>query len=155
MKVKSLLKIASKCKTEDDVKALLETLKRVFANAGPLNHLYLHNEESDMEGRHPNVCFHLSHEISNSYITAIRPEIRGEKFTVIVSTNRMLDDLGLASKAWEPLEDMEELVEVNDDKTIKEIAMEAKELAIANHVRLIEQVGVTYAAAKAAALESW
>lgn len=155
MKVKSLLKIASKCKTEDDVKALLETLKRVFANSGPLTHLYLHNDEADMEGGHPNVFFDLSREISSSYITTIRPEIRDEKFTVVVTTNRMLDGLGLLSTTWDTLEDMDESIDVSDDKTIKEIAMEARELAIANHVRLIEQVGVTHAAAKAAAIESW
>ncbi len=155
MKVKSLLKIASKCKTEEDASALLDRLIRTFKNENPVKRLPWYNEDYSMEDNNPSVKFELNHVISNYYITMIRPEIRGGKLTVLVSTNRMLDDLGIASKRWEVTQEMEDLIECDDESTITDIAFRAKQYALSNHTRLIEAVGVSSATAKEFAERSW
>ena len=93
MKVKSFLAKAAKCKTQDDADKLLDTLERVFGNARPLAHLPRYNSEAYMEDNAPFVRFELNQEISEHYITMIRPEIRDGKLMVDVVTNRMLDGI--------------------------------------------------------------
>ena len=153
--VKSLLTKAVKCKIQADADDLLETLERVFGNTRPLSHLPQHNSEAYMEGDEPFVHFELNQEISQHYITMIRPEIRNGKLVVDVVTNRMLDGMGMSSQSWNAEEGMEDTIEADDDRTIAELAQRAKELAIANHAQLIERVGVAHAVALEAAEKSW
>ena len=156
MKVKSLLAIAAKCKTPEDANKLMDTLRRVFANTRPVGHLPEYNAEAYMEGDQPFVRFELNKEISDHYITMIRPEIRHGKFVVVVVTNHMLDGLGMSSQSWAEVEGMDDLIEADDeDRPISDLANRAKELAIINHARLIERVGVTYSNALKAAKKSW
>lgn len=155
MKVKSLLAKAAKCKTQADVDKLLDTLERVFGNAKPLAHLPQYNSEAYMEDDTPFVRFELNQEISEHYITMIRPEIRDGKLVVDVVTNRMLDGMGMSSQSWEAEEGMEDTIEADDDRTIADLAQRAKELAIANHAQLIERVGVAHSVALDAAEKSW
>lgn len=156
MKVKSLLAKAAKCKTQADADKLLETLKRVFGNAKPVCHLGWYNPEAYMEGDKPFVGFELNQEISEHYITMIRPEIRNGEFVVVVTTNHMLDGLGMSSQSWEAVEGMEEdVIEGDADRPVADMAQRAKEIAIANHAQLIERVGVSHAVALDAAEKSW
>ena len=156
MKVKSLLAKAAKCKTQADADNLLNTLQRVFGNAKPVCHLGSFNSEAYMEGDKPFVHFELNQEISEHYITMIRPEIRDGKFVVVVITNHMLDGLGMNSKSWKTVEGLDEdVLEGDADRTVADMAQRAKELAIANHAQLIERVGVSHAVALEAAEKSW
>lgn len=155
MKVKFLLTLAAKCKTEADADELLNTLQRVFGNARPLSHLYQANSTSSMEGDMPCVSFELNQEISEHYITMIRPEIRGGQLVVDVQTHHMLDGLGMSSKNWGAVEGMEDAIEANEDRTVLDLARRAKEMAIANHAQLIERVGVPAKVARQAAKKSW
>lgn len=155
MKVKSLLAKAAKCKTQVDADKLLDTLERVFGNARPLAHLPRYNSEAYMEDNAPFVRFELNQEISEHYITMIRPEIRDGKLMVDVVTNRMLDGMGMSSQSWEAEDGMEGTIEADDDRTITDLAQRAKELAIANHAQLIERVGVAHSVALDAAEKSW
>lgn len=156
MKVKSLLAKAAKCKTQADADKLLDTLQRVFGNAKPVCHLYWYNSEAYMEDDKPCVRFELNQEISEHYITMIRPEIRDGKFVVDVVTNHMLDGLGMSSQSWEVVEGMEDAIEsYDDDQPVATLAQRAKELAIANHAQLIERVGVSHSVALDAAEKSW
>mgnify|MGYP007095981364 CR=1 FL=1 len=155
MKVKSLLAKAAKCKTQEEADKLLDTLERVFGNARPLAHLPRYNSEAYMEDDAPFVRFELNQEISEHYITMIRPEIRNGKLVVDVVTNRMLDGMGMSSQSWEAEDGMEDTIEADDDRTIADLAQRAKELAIANHAQLIERVGVAHSVALDAAEKSW
>lgn len=155
MKVKSLLAKAAKCKTQEDADKLLDTLERVFGNARPLAHLPRYNSEAYMEDDAPFVRFELNQEISEHYITMIRPEIRDGKLVVDVVTNRMLDGMGMSSQSWEAEDGMEDTIEADGDRTIADLAQHAKELAIANHAQLIERVGVAHSVALDAAEKSW
>lgn len=155
MKVKSLLAKAAKCKTQDGADNLLVTLERVFGNARPLAHLPQYNSEAYIEDNAPFVHFELNQEISEHYITMIRPEIRDGKLVVDVVTNHMLDGMGLSSQSWQAVEGMEDTIEADDDRTIADLAQLAKELAIANHAQLIERVGVAHSVALEAAEKSW
>ena len=155
MKVKSLLAQAAKCVTEQNADNLLETLKRVFSNARPLSRLTMANEEGYMEGDKAFVRFELNREISDHYVTMIRPEIRDDTLVVVVVTNRMLDGHGMQSKSWEVFEEMEEVIEGRPDQTVAELARLAANCAIADHRKLIERVGVPPAVAKLAAKKSW
>lgn len=134
---------------------MLDTLERVFGNARPLAHLPRYNSEAYMEDDAPFVRFELNQEISEHYITMIRPEIRDGKLVVDVVTNRMLDGMGMSSQSWEAEDGMEDTIEADDDRTIADLAQRAKELAIANHAQLIERVGVAHSVALDAAEKSW
>lgn len=155
MKVKSLLAKAANCKTNADADKLLETLQRVFGNAKPVCHLDWFNSQAYMEDEKPFVSFELNQEISEHYITMIRPEIRDGKFVVDVVTNHMLDGLGMSSQSWQAVDGMEDSIEGDDSQPVADLAQRAKELAIANHAQLIEHVGVSHAVALDAAEKSW
>lgn len=155
MKVKTLLAQAAECKTQEDADKLLDTLQRVFGSTKQLAHLPEYNSEAYMEGDKPFVRFELNQEISEHYITMIRPEIRNGELVVVVETDHMLDGLGMSSKSWETEDGMEDVIEADDDRTVADLAKRAKELAIANHAQLIERVGVAHAVALKAAQKSW
>jgi len=155
MKVKFLLAKAAKCKTEADANSLLETLATAFSSTRQLAHLPQYNEEAYMEENQPLVRFELNKEISEHYITMIRPEIRDGKFVLVVVTNHMLDGLGMSSKSWEAEEGMDDVIEADDSRTIADLAKRAREIAIANHAQLIERVGVAHTLALAVAKKSW
>lgn len=156
MNVSTLLEQASQCKTEEDAAQLLQALQDAFCDEGPLSHLPMANPQSYMEGDAPFVNFELNRIISEYYITMIRPEIRDGELTVVIVTNHMKDGLGMGSQDWEVVEGLdEELIEARPEQTIEELATRAKELAIADHRLLIEQVGVSESNAQDAALKSW
>ena len=155
MKVSSLLRKASECKTEAAARTLLATLERAFSKAKPLSHIGTYNPESFMEDGQPCVHFELTKVISNHYVTTVRPEIRDGKLIVDVVTNHMLDGLGIGSQSWEPVEGMEERIEASEDQTVLALAEQARKLAIANHAELIERVGVARSIALTAAAKSW
>lgn len=155
MKVKSILAKAAKCNTQDDADTLLETLRNAFGNARPVAHLPQQNHEAYLENDEPFVHFELNQEISNHYITMIRPEIRNGKLVVDVVTNNMLDGLGTSSQSWEPVDGMDDTLEGAESQTIADLARRAKELAIANHAQLLERVGVAQAEALKMAKKTW
>lgn len=156
MKIKTLLTKAKICVTEDDVQKLLETLKRVFGNSRPLSHLCQANDEAYMENDgNPFVRFELNREINDDYITMIRPEIRDETIVISVVTHRMLDGFGMMSQNWESIEEMDDLIKCEPDRTVSDIAIRAAELAIFHHRMLIESVGVPQEIADKAAKECW
>ena len=154
--VAALLEQAAQCKTEADADQLLQDLTDAFVEAGPLAHLEEANSEAYMEDDGPFVRFELNRVISDSFITMIRPEIRSGELVVVVVTNHMKDGLGMQSKSWDVANGLdEEVIEGRPEQTINELANQAKELAMADHRLLIEQVGVTTAAAAEAVQKSW
>jgi hypothetical protein len=156
MNVSTLLAQAAQCKTEEDAEQLLKALQAAFGGSGPIAHLYPANEEAYMEGEAPFVRFELNRIISEHYITMIRPEIRAGQLAVVVVTNHMKDGLGMGSQHWEVANGLdEEVIEATPEQTIEELATRAKELALADHRLLIEQVGVPQSAAAEAAQQSW
>lgn len=155
MKIKSLLAKAAKCKNDSDAEKLLETLKRIFGNHKLLSNLSINNECFMMEDDCPNAEFELNKEISDEYITMIRPEIRHGAFAVVICTYRMLDKLGMCSKNFEKIAEMDHLIEPNENETINDVCKQSYDLAIANHQSLIESVGVPHLVAKKTAKASW
>ena len=97
--------------------------------------------------------------ISGDYITMIRPEIRDANMSVSVVTNRMLDGLGMSSSHWEIAsvegEILEDVIDVDEDRDVLDVAKQAAELAISHHQQLIEQVGVPHEIAAKTAHECW
>jgi hypothetical protein len=159
MQIKKLLAKAAACTTEKDASDLLDTLIEAFSQAKPLSHLGVFNQEAYLEDGQPYVRFELNREISNIdkyYVTMIRPEIRGGKLAVVVVTYHMKDGLGMGSKNWEVAAGLEEeVIEPDESATVAQVARQAKTLAIADHCKLIEHVGVPKAVAAKTATLSW
>lgn len=155
MKIETLLSLAAVCKTKQDAVSIGLALEGVFNQTQALKHLPTANNEAHMEGESVFVGVELNREISNHYITMIRPEIREGTLSVIVCTQHMRDGLGLASTSWEALPDMEELLKPLQGETIAGMATRAKLIAIAHHAELIRRVGVPEEQAKIAARKSW
>lgn len=156
MKVKTLLAMAAKCTTEKDAQTLLSKLSEAFEVTRALGHLGVMNQDFMMEDSGPYVKFELNHVISEHYITCIAPEVRDGKLSIVVTTNHMLDGLGLSSQSWSVVEGLEEdVIEAKDDQSISDLAKVAKMLALANHAELISRVGVLSQQAKIAAKKSW
>jgi hypothetical protein len=156
MKAKSLLAQAARCKTNADAAKLLETLQRVFGNAKQIAHLPIRNEDYSMEGDKPFVRFEMHREISDHYVSEIRPEIRDGELVVCVVTNHMKDGHGLSSQNWHVVDGFdEEVITADPDQTVAQLAKRASEFAIADHRRLIERVGVPHDLAVVTAEKSW
>ena len=154
MKIKTLLTRANRCKTDEDAKKLLDMLKQAFGKSRALSHLYTYNEEAYIEDS-AFACFEFNREISDDYVTMIKPQIREGELSVCVVTNRMLDGLGMMSQHWEAIEDMDDLIECEPDRTVSDIAIRATELAISQHRMLIENVGIPQAMAEETAKKCW
>jgi hypothetical protein len=156
MKIKTLLDKANKCMTVEDAQELLETLKRVFGNSRPLSHLCQTNDEAYMkDDEKPCVHFELNREISDDFVTTIRPEISDGAVVVSVLTNHMLDGHGMMSKHREVIEVMDDLIECEPYRTVLDVAQRAAELAISQHRMLIESIGVPQIIAEEAAKKCW
>ena len=156
MKISAFLNAAKKCTTPADVATLELMVREAFMATKALRYLTPANNESDLEapgGAY--LHFEANRVISDEYITMIRPEIRDGKFVIAVVTNRMLDKHGLASKSWDQLEDMDDLIEAEPEQSVYELAQAAKDKAIDHHMRLIESVGVPRVFAGKAAQRSW
>lgn len=155
MKIKSILAQAAKCTTPEDAQNLLETMKRVFGNHKLLSHLGIYNDEYYMEDEKPFVRFELNREISDEYVTMIRPEIRDDKFIVVVQMNRMNDKLGMWSRDFEVVDGMDDDFEQDGEQTIDKVCKRVVAQAIGYHQLLIESVGVPESLAKKTAKSSW
>jgi hypothetical protein len=155
MKVKTLLAKAARCKTAADVDSFSHVMRDAFGRSGPLSHLPEANDEAYMEEDKPFVRFELNREISDHYITMIRPEVRNGELVVVVTTNHMLDGLGMQSQNWEVVEGMEEVIEAQPEWTVAALARLAADCAIADHRELLERLGVPHQVAKQAAKKSW
>lgn len=152
MKVSALLIKAKKAANAD---AVLKLLQEEFGNAKLLNHLHEANSEAYMEGDNPFVRFELNREISDHYITMIRPEIRNGALSIVVATNHMLDGFGMSSQRWVTPEGMDDLLEAYPEQTTSQLAKRAAELAIIHHRQLIENVGVPMNVALKTAKKCW
>lgn len=156
MKISAFLTAAKKCTTPADVATLELQVREAFMATKALAHLTQANNESDRETPgDAYLRFEANRVISDEYITMIRPEISQGVFVITVVTNRMLDKHGLASKSWEQLEDMDDLIEADSQSTVHSMAKAAKDKAIDHHLRLIESVGVPRVFAGRAAQRSW
>lgn len=155
MKVKTLLAKAARCETTEDAVALSDSMQEAFEKTRALSHLPQANVEAYVEGDEPFVRFELNREISEHYITMIRPEIRSGEMVVVVATNHMLDGLGMQSQNWEVVDGMEVVIEAQPEQTVSELAKLAADCAIADHRELIERLGVPTDVAKKAAQKSW
>jgi hypothetical protein len=159
MNVQTLLDQAANCKTDDDAHNLVLALTEAFTEGDgrPLSHLPVYNQDWSMEDEGPYVQFELNREITEHYITTIKPEIRGGKFAIVVRTNHMKDGLGMQSQNYELVNGFDEEVieDVDGERTIDDLAQRAAELAIADHRMLIERVGVPEAIAKETAEKCW
>lgn len=155
MKIKSILAQAAKCTTQEDAQNLLETMKRVFGNHKLLSHLGIYNDEYYIEDEKPFVRFELNREISDEYVTMIRPEIRGGKFIVVVQMIRMNDKLGMWSRDFEVVHGMDDDFEQDGEQTIDKVCKRVVAQAIGYHQLLIESVGVPESLAKKTAKSSW
>ena len=154
MKIKTLITRSNLCKTDEDAQKLLDMLKQAFVKSRALSHLYTYNEEAYMEDS-VLACFEFNREISDDYVTMIKPEIRDAEVTVCVVTSRMVDGLGMMSQHWETIEGMDDLIECEPDRTVSDVAQRAAELAISHHRMLIESVGVPRVIAEETANKSW
>jgi hypothetical protein len=156
MNVQTLLDQAAQCKTDSDAQDLCQAMQAAFTESGPLSHLPVYNPDFNMEAAGPYVQFELNREISEYYITAIKPEIRDGQFVIVVRTSFIKDGLGMQSQNYDTVEGFdEEVIEGEPEQNIEELAQKAKELALADHRLLIERVGVPESAARDAALASW
>lgn len=156
MNVQTLLDQAAQCKTDSDAQDLCLAMQEAFTTDGPLAHLPVYNPDFNMEADGPYVQFELNREISQHYITAVKPEIRGGQFAIVVRTSYMKDGLGMQSSNYELADGLdEEVVEGQPEQTLEELAQRAKEFALEHHRQLIERVGVPEGAARDAALASW
>jgi hypothetical protein len=160
MKAATLLKQAAKCKLKDDARKLLDRLTEAFqVNKSKIGHLETANDDCYIEDDRGVVSVEFNRKISDDYIIMIRPEIRDGKMIVLVVTNRMLDGLGMQSKRWEVATvngaELEDLIEVDEDRVVLDVAKRAAELAISHHQRLIEQVGVPQEIAAKTAQKCW
>lgn len=155
MKVKTLLSKAKKCKTNEDAHELIKTLESIMRNTNALKHLPTHNHEAYLEDDELFVQFEFNRVLSEHYITMIRPEVRGDKFVIVVSTQRMLDGLGLESQSWESVNNLDDQIDSEESDTITRMAQKAKTLAIYHQTWLIEQLGVSDDVAFKVAVRSW
>lgn len=156
MNVQTLLDQAAQCKTDSDAQDLGLAMQAAFTDNGPLSHLPVYNPDFNMEDAGPYVQFELNRQISEYYVTAIKPEIRDGQFVIVVRTCFMKDGLGMQSQNYDTVDGFdEEVIEGEPEQTIEELAQKAKELAIADHRLRIERVGVPESAARDAALASW
>lgn len=156
MKIKTILKRAAKCITKADSQAILGLWMDQWRKQRPLAHLDVYNEEGYLEAEgQPSAQFELNRVISDDYITMIRPVIRQGEVYVYVRTQRMLDGMGMSSKSWETLENMDDTIEPSEGQTVAQLAATARDLAIAHHRQLIESVGVPLAVARETAEKCW
>jgi hypothetical protein len=156
MNVQTLLDQAARCENETDAHDLCLAMQAAFTDSGPLSHLPVYNPDCNMEDAGPYVQFELNREITEYYITAIKPEIRDGKFAIVVRTSYIKDGLGMQSQNYEIVDGFdEEVIDGQPEQAIEDLAQRAKELALADHRLLIERVGVPEAAAREAALASW
>ena len=155
MKIKTLITRANRCKTDEEAQKMLDMLKQAFGKSSRLSHLYTYNDDASMEEDSVFVSFEFNREISDDYVTMIKPEIRNAEVTVCVITSRMLDGLGMMSQHWEAIEGMDDLIECEPDRAVSDIAQRTVELAISHHRILIESVGVTQEIAEETAKKSW
>jgi hypothetical protein len=155
MKIKTLLAQAAKCNSEDEAEKLLQALTDAFAATRALRHLPQFNSESSLESDGPMVQVEFNRLISEHYVTMIRPEIRAGKLAIVIQTNNMLDGNGLDSRDYKVVDDMEEVFDADEDRTVADLATRAKEQAIMHHEQLIERVGVPHAAAVRVAASTW
>ena len=127
---------------------------QAFSKNRALSHLYTHNKEAYMEDS-AFVGFEFNREISDCYVTMIRPEIRDGQVSVSVILNQMLDGLGMMSQNWKAVDGMDDLIECDPDQTISDVAQKVVELAILHHCSLIEKVGVSQVIAEETAKKCW
>lgn len=155
MKIKTLLAQAQACRTDEDAGRLCAVLQDAVHNNKLLRALISGNRDYGMEGDNPFVQFEMSHVISDHYVTTIRPEIRDNALTVVVSTNRMLDGRGMCSQNWELHNDMIAVIETTPDQTVAQVAKLAGEKAAEFHAQLISEVGVPLNFAREVAKVCW
>ena len=156
MKVQTLLDQAAQCKTVSDAQDLCLAMQAAFANCSALSHLGVYNPDYTMEADGPYAQFELNREISEYYVTAIKPGIRSGEFFVDVRTTHMKDGRGLLSRSWANVDGLdEEVIDVLSDEAVEDVAQRAKEMALLHQSLLIERAGVPEAAAREAALASW
>lgn len=155
MKIKSLLKLASKCETDQDADNLYKAIKLEIRKIPKLSNLLVLNVERVMEEETPLVSFELVRVISAMYLTAIRLEIRSGSFTISVITSLAKDRLGISSETFEILAGMDVLIEPLPEQTLSQVMKQAVEIATANHSELIQEVGVKPITALAIARKSW
>ena len=158
MNTTELLKQASKYKSEAAARKLLDALTDAFQES-KIGHLETANGDFRLEDDGVFVSIEFNREISGDYITMIKPEIRGGKLSVYVATDRMLDGIGMQSQNWKLATagqaELEDEIEVDEDREISDVAERAAKLAIQHHQRLIEQVGVPDSIAAETARQCW
>lgn len=154
MKIKTLLRLAKRCKTDADAQKLLAKLQQAFGKSRVLRHLSVNNEEAIIEDQ-AFVRFEFNREISDDYVVMIQPQIRDGECSVIIQTNRMLDRLGMSSQHWEVIEGMEDQIECDPERSVSDVAQRAAELGILHHKMLIESVGVPETIARKTAEKCW
>lgn len=85
----------------------------------------------------------------------IRPEIRGGKFSVTVQVIHFRDALGVGSRSWETLTDLDETIESDAIQTLASMTLKAKKMAISHHTQLIQRAGVVHSVALSQAKKHW
>lgn len=155
MHVKLFLEQAANCKTQEDADILLGKLQQHFCRTSALAHLPQYNVEAYMCGDSPFLRVELKSTISGYYVTEIRPDIREGKFFVDIETLHMPDGRGVSCQSWCRVEGLKDTLAAEDTDYLDEVAQNAAELAVANHVSLLERVGVPYGDARDIAMKAW
>jgi hypothetical protein len=155
MHVKLFLTQAAQCKTQEDLDALMETLQQHFCRASPLASLPQYHVQAYMFGESPFLRVELKHIISGYHVTEIRPDIREGKLIVEVETFYIPDGLGVTSEHASAIEGMKDTLEPEGNAYLDEVAQDAAEQAVANHVMLLERAGAAYGDARTIAMQAW
>lgn len=157
MNVKSLLDKAAACTTDEQAQEAAQALAEAFGKTRALSGLSALNIEGYIEapGR-PHLSMELVRQLSEHYALCIVPEIRDETLTVVARLDHFKDGQGMQSCDFERVFDEDsDILEAQEEQTVKELAKLAKEMAIKLHARLIESVGVSERAAQLAAKRAW
>ena len=85
------------CTDDNQAESLQLTLQEILSASPSLGHLASYNPSAHMEDEGAYVTFELNRELSDHYITAIRPEVRDGAFCFVVETSHMRDGLGMNS----------------------------------------------------------
>lgn len=157
MKIRTLINKAAKCKTDQDVAELLSIMQDKIGNSRFLSNLVEANSEAYMEdgGSSASVRFDLNYGLSDDYIILVRPEIRYGEFCIYVATNLMIDGRGFGSQNWKEIDSSVNELKFDLDSTVSSACKRAKEVAIENHLALLDSVGVPGKLAATIAKNSW
>ncbi|GAH96123.1 MULTISPECIES: hypothetical protein [Herbaspirillum] len=155
MKVRQVLATSDQCQDIGAIHCLLSALKYELEMTSALRDLILSNDDCAMEKGKPMVQLEFRKPLSPFYEITIRPEIRNTKMTVQVYTTYFVGGKGRNSKQCQLVEGMDSIFEAQPETTLMDLASEAKQVAIAQHIELLTRAGSDAVTAQMLARQFW